>query len=112
MMVSALPVKRMDAKLIDCLTKQDVRSLLDAPDKRMPAGLRDRAMLYLAYAAGLRASELLAVQMGDFPKGPFPNIRVLETARYERMRSLWNETQAALRAGAVPEPRWPLDDAG
>ena len=60
MMVRALPVKRTDAKLIDYLTKEEVRSLLDAPDKRTPAGLRDRAMLHLAYAAGLRASELLA----------------------------------------------------
>ena len=48
MMVRALPVKRTDVKLIDYLTKDEVRALLAAPDSRTSAGLRDRAMLHLA----------------------------------------------------------------
>ncbi|MCQ8780108.1 integrase, partial [Escherichia coli] len=56
MMIRSLPVKRTDVKLIDYLTKDEVRALLAAPDSRAPTGLRDRAMLHLAYAARLRAS--------------------------------------------------------
>ena len=80
MMIRSLPVKRADVKLIDYLTKDEVRALLAAPNGRAPAGLRDRAMLHLAYAAGLRASELLAVRMDDFPRGSFANIRCLGRA--------------------------------
>lgn len=68
-MVRAVPTKRTDAKLIDYLTKEEVRALLAAPNRYTPGGLRDRAMLHLAYAGGLRASELLAVRMDDFTDG-------------------------------------------
>ena len=79
---------------IDYLTKEEVRALLAAPDCRTPAGLRDRAMLHLAYAAGLRASELLAVRMDDFPRGSFANIRVLGKGRRERVLHTKEQKQA------------------
>lgn len=41
------------------ITEQDVERLLAAPDLEKPAGLRDRAMLELLYATGLRISELV-----------------------------------------------------
>jgi integrase/recombinase XerD len=44
------------------MTVTEVRSLLDAPDRSTPEGMRDRAMMMLMYAAGLRASE--AVSLG------------------------------------------------
>jgi integrase/recombinase XerD len=40
------------------LSQDDARRLLDAPDPDDPLGLRDRAMLELMYASGLRATEL------------------------------------------------------
>ena len=66
MMIRALPVKRTDTRLIDYLTREELQALLAAPNRHTSGGLRDRAMLHLAYAAGLRASELLAVRMDDF----------------------------------------------
>ena len=104
MMIRALPVKRTDAKLIDYLTKAEMRALLAAPDNWTPAGLRDRAMLHLAYAAGLRASELLAIRMDDFPRGSFASIRVLGKGRRERVLPLWKETQTAIRAWLAIRP--------
>lgn len=104
MMIRALPVKRTDTRLIDYLTKDEVRALLAAPDSRTPGGLRDRAMLHLAYAAGLRASELLAVRMDDFPRGSFANIRIIGKGRRERVLPLWKETQAAVRAWLAVRP--------
>lgn len=104
MMIRALPVKRTDTRLIDYLTREEIRALLAAPDIRTRGGLRDRAMLHLAYAAGLRASELLAMRMEDFPDRSLSSIRVLGKGRRERILPLWKETQAALRAWLAVRP--------
>jgi integrase/recombinase XerD len=47
------------------LSVADVSALLATPDGRRPAGLRDRAMLELLYASGLRASEVLSLRIED-----------------------------------------------
>lgn len=45
------------------LSEADVRVLLDAPDVEKPHGLRDRAMLELLYASGLRVTELVGLRL-------------------------------------------------
>lgn len=45
------------------LTLSEVDSLLSAPDPGTPEGMRDRAMLELMYASGLRASEVVALRL-------------------------------------------------
>ena len=44
------------------LTESQVEALLDAPDIETPLGLRDRTMLELIYASGLRVSELVTLK--------------------------------------------------
>jgi integrase/recombinase XerD len=46
------------------LTPTEVRALLAAPDEATPLGLRDAAMLHTMYAAGLRVSELVKLELG------------------------------------------------
>lgn len=47
------------------LSLDDIQSLMAAPDKSRPVGLRDAAMLELLYAAGLRVSELILLRVMD-----------------------------------------------
>ncbi len=61
------PTLQIEApKLPRCLPKSlsedEVVALLNAPNLNEPAGLRDRAMLELLYACGLRVSELVSIQ--------------------------------------------------
>lgn len=46
------------------LSRQDVERLLSAPDSS-PIGIRDRAILEVLYAAGLRVSELVGLSLGE-----------------------------------------------
>ncbi|EIJ34016.1 site-specific tyrosine recombinase XerD [Thiothrix nivea] len=47
------------------LAESEVEALLQAPDTGNPLGLRDRAMLELLYATGLRVSELVGIRLGE-----------------------------------------------
>lgn len=47
------------------LSEADVEALLAAPDIAEPIELRDRAMLELLYASGLRVTELVSIQLGQ-----------------------------------------------
>jgi integrase/recombinase XerD len=49
-------------RFVHTLTEAQVEALLAAPDIRTPLGLRERTMLELMYASGLRVSELVALK--------------------------------------------------
>lgn len=52
-------------RIPDALSEADVEALLDAPVVDEPIGLRDRAMLELLYACGLRVSELVGLVLSQ-----------------------------------------------
>ncbi len=70
--------------LPDFLSVEDMRLLLKMPDTRNPKGVRDAAMLELLYAAGLRVSELISIQLGTlYLEAGF--VRVLGKGSKERV---------------------------
>jgi len=107
--VHAIPTKRHDQMLVRHLTMEEVRAILDAPDLSTRLGIRDRAMLHLCFAGGLRVSELVELPLAHVGLQQTPSIRVLGKGRRERCLPLWKETAADLRAwlavrGQVPCP--------
>jgi integrase/recombinase XerD len=60
-----LRAPRKSQKLPKVLSRGDVDKLLRAPKGTEPGALRDRALLELMYACGLRASEAIALEVGD-----------------------------------------------
>lgn len=56
---------KLDKRLPTFLTVDEAKRLVEAPDLSKPYGQRDRALLELLYAAGLRVSELVNIDVGQ-----------------------------------------------
>jgi integrase/recombinase XerD len=76
------------------LTRDEVARLLDAPRGTEPPALRDRALLELMYACGLRASEAIALEVGDVDL----DTGVLRTGAKERLVPIGSAASRALVA--------------
>ena len=60
-----IDMPKLGRPLPKSLSEGEVESLLRAPDVAEPLGIRDRAMLELLYATGLRVSELVSVRISQ-----------------------------------------------
>ncbi|WP_142128594.1 site-specific tyrosine recombinase XerD [Bacillus sp. GN17] len=60
-----LETPRTERKLPKILSLSEVEALLEAPDATTPLGMRDKAMLELLYATGIRVSELIGMKLDD-----------------------------------------------
>lgn len=56
---------KMKKKLPEVLTSEEVEDLLNQPDSRDAKGCRDKAMLELLYATGMRVTEMIDLKMSD-----------------------------------------------
>ena len=95
--VLAIPFKKTVSRLVDYFRKEEMQAIVDAPDPSTRLGIRDRAMLYVALCAGLRASEIVGLRTDDLTLNP-PSIFVRGKGRRERSLPLWKETASAVRA--------------
>lgn len=96
--VLAIPSKRTDTRLVSHLTSEQVQALLDVPDVSTRMGIRDRAMMHVAYAAGLRVSELVNLRRSDVSTHPHAALRILGKGRKERSLPLWRQAAKDLKA--------------
>lgn len=82
---------KLPRSLPKSLTEQDVELLLDAPDVQAPLGLRDRAMLEVLYATGLRVSELVTLNVAQVSLD-MGVVRVMGKGSKERLVPLGEES--------------------
>jgi len=77
--VLAIPFQKTDIRLVRHLTQAEMQAILDAPDPNTRDGVRDRAMLHLAFTSGLRVSELVGLKLGDVTfRACYVDIHVME----------------------------------
>ena len=105
--VHAIPLKKGDVPALRYLDRGEVNALLKAPDAATRSGTRDRAMLCLAYNAGLRVSELVGLGLDDVRMPQFDEIRVTGKGRRARVLPLWKQTAGALGAWLCIRPETP-----
>lgn len=86
---------KLGRKLPDTLTETDVERLLSAPDTGTAIGLRDRTMLEVLYASGLRVSELVNLRLTDVNMRQGV-VRVMGKGSKERLVPLGEEAIAWL----------------
>ena len=72
--ILAIPTKQTESRLVRHLTIEEMQAILDAPNPTTWGGVRDRAMLHLCYAGGLRVSELIGVTLDDLTFQPQPTV--------------------------------------
>jgi len=75
---------KLDKRLPDFLTVEEIASLLKAPDTGTPVGKRDRAIMELLYASGMRVSELAGLTLGQI-RLDSREMRVMGKGSKERM---------------------------
>ena len=93
--MAGLMAPRLERRLPKVANRELLDALLEAPDETTPAGLRDRAILELLYATGVRGSELEAIDVSDVEFGR-REIRVLGKGSKERVVIFGKAAQEAL----------------
>jgi site-specific recombinase XerD len=111
--VLTIPPKRFERRAITFLSAEEAGALMDAPDQARWEGRRDRALLVLALQAGLRISELIALDCADVVLGTGAHVRCQGKGRKQRAVPLTAAAQAVLgawrkeRAGRAQDPLFP-----
>ncbi|MBI3316015.1 MAG: site-specific tyrosine recombinase XerD [Candidatus Omnitrophica bacterium] len=80
----ALEAPKLWKHLPECLSVAEVERVLQAPNLRKPQGVRDQALLELAYATGLRASEIATLKAAHLNKD-LGYLRVIGKGEKERV---------------------------
>jgi integrase/recombinase XerC len=102
------------------LSVDEMSKLLETPDLSTPLGRRDRAMMELFYASGLRLSELVGLDLDDLNlnarmvrvmgKGAKERIVPFNGTAADALRA-WLRDRAALRALSTPNSQLPTPNA-
>jgi Site-specific recombinase XerD len=96
--VLAIPPKRTDRAIVAYLTEPEIDALLAAPDRTGWLGRRNHTLLLTAIHTGLRAGELIGLQIKDIDVGTGAHLRCHGKGRKDRATPLTTTTVAVLRA--------------
>ena len=94
--VLALPSKKVHPPLATYLEPEEVRILLEQPDRSLPTGCRDHALLLVLYNTGARVSEALALRVDDLQLVPPRQVRLHGKGGKDRLCPIWRDTASAL----------------
>jgi len=113
---------KRDVRMPAHLSEQEIVALIDAPPDTTPLGRRDRAILELFYASGLRLSELVGLNLDDvnlsgrmlrvLGKGHKERLVPFNTSAAKAIRAYLNDREALVRAqdGRDGQDRWDRQD--
>src|SRR5882724_3218977 len=91
---------KLERRLPHPMTRDEVESLLDSAFGKSPRDKRDRALLELLYATGIRVGEMVGADLGDLDLGGRTSegiLRVLGKGRKERLVPIGSKAVTALR---------------
>jgi len=92
-----ISLPRVPERLPNYLEYDEILAMLNVPDTSTPKGLRDRAILEVLYAGGLRISELVGLNIGDY-SAEEQQLRVWGKGSKERIAFLGQPACRALEA--------------
>lgn len=95
--VLAIPNKRATRRLVGYLTRDEMESVLAAPDQAGRAGRRDHALLLTLYNSGARVSEITTLLRSHVHFGASASIQLHGKGRKERAVPLWSKTARVLQ---------------
>jgi len=96
--ILAIPLKKTNKTLLEYLTQDEMKALLEVPDSNTWIGQRDRLLLLLLYNTGARASEISTLKVEDVDlESKSGKVRLFGKGRKERAVLLWKNTIKLLR---------------
>ena len=98
---------RIEQHVPGFLSEEEMRKLLEIPSTGDALGLRDRAILELFYATGIRVSELVGIGLEDLSL-PERMVRVKGKGKKERLVPFGKKAEASLRAYMGVRYEFPL----
>jgi len=116
--VLSIPAKKTGIRLVNHLTAEQSKAILDAPDPTTRLGIRDRTMLHVGVTAGLRVSELVGLRLDAVSfQSRYVVLHVRGKGRKDRILTIWKEVADSLRAwlavrGEAPVPELFLNARG
>jgi site-specific recombinase XerD len=113
--VLAIPMKRVDTKVRDYLTREELEAMLAVFDQKQWLGRRNYALLLTMYNTGARVSEIASLRQDQVNLVRKGQIVLHGKGRKERCVPLWSETtqvlkkwfaEAVARGTTVAFPTW------
>lgn len=95
--ISFLQSKKAQQKEMDYLDHEEIKIILDIPDKSTKQGFRDYVLLLLLLNTGARASEISNIRVQDFVFGDNPYVKLLGKGKKVRLCPLWKRTAKELQ---------------